>query len=70
MVIALKVLLELINQRKGRILLIAQSSLPESQFQAFRTLLLCEFGEKGLQGELQKLYAESPKNGVEWNGRE
>lgn len=68
MVIALKTLLELINKHKAKSLLLAESSLPESQYKAFRRLFLLEFGEKGLEGELQKLYAEDrDKVG---NGRE
>jgi len=58
MVIALHTLLELINRRKAKTLLLAESSLPESQYKAFRRLFLLEFGEKGLEGELQKLYIE------------
>lgn len=70
MVITLQTLLELINARKSRVLLIAESSLPESQFRAFRKLLLCEFGEKGLEGELQKIYAEDRNQGRDKYGRE
>lgn len=58
MVITLQTLLSLINQRKSKVLLLAESSLPESQFKAFRRLFLLEFGEKGLEGELQKIYTE------------
>jgi hypothetical protein len=70
MVIALQTLLKLINARKNNVLLIAESSLPESQFRAFRKLLLCEFGEKGLEGELQRMYAETHQQGRDRNGRE
>lgn len=70
MVITLSTLLELINARKNRVLLIAESSLPESQYRAFRKLFLCEFGEKGLERELQKVYAESCSNGRDGHGRE
>lgn len=68
MVIALQTLIALINARKNKALLVAESSLPESQFKAFRKIFLMEFGEKGLEGELQKLYAEQYKN--DRNGRE
>ena len=68
MVVALQTLIVLINARKNKALLLAESSLPESQFKAFRKMFLLEFGEKGLEGELQKLYAEQNKG--EWNGRE
>jgi hypothetical protein len=36
-------------------LLVAQASLPSSQFQAFRTVVLNEFGRNGLEGELERL---------------
>ena len=68
MVIALQTLLELINARKNRALLLAEASLPESQYRAFRKLFLCEFGDKGLEGELQRIYAEQRK--TDRNGRE
>lgn len=68
MVVALQTLLNLINARKNRALLLAESSLPESQFRAFRKMFLMEFGEKGLEGELQKIYAEQNKH--DRNGRE
>ena len=62
-------LLELLNARKSKILLIAEASLPEAQFKVFRKLLLGEFGEKGLEGDLQKIYTKdhSSKDGY---GRE
>ncbi|HSL03481.1 MAG TPA: hypothetical protein VK901_08085 [Nitrospiraceae bacterium] len=46
---------ELVNHRVTRILLVAQSSLPASQFQAFRTVVLNEFGRSGLERELERL---------------
>jgi len=57
--IALHTLLAMLNEHKSKVLLFAESSLPESQYRAFRKLLLMEFGEKGLEGKLQKIYAES-----------
>ena len=68
MVIGLQTLITLINARKNKALLVAESSLPESQFKAFRKIFLMEFGEKGLEGELHKLYAE--QNHVDGDGRE
>ena len=68
MVVALQTLIALINARKNKALLLAESSLPESQFKAYRKIFLMEFGEKGLEGELQKLYAEQNKEGR--NGQE
>jgi hypothetical protein len=70
MVIVLSTLLDLLNARKNRVLLIAESSLPERQFKAFRKLVLGEFGEKGLEGELARIYAEEQQKGRDRNGRE
>lgn len=50
--------LELLNARKNRVLLVAESSLPESQFKAFRQIFLNEFGKGGLEKELEKIIAE------------
>jgi RNase P/RNase MRP subunit POP5 len=41
-----------------RILTVAQSSLPESQFLAFRRIVLNEFGKSGLEKELARILAE------------
>lgn len=46
---------DLLNTRKNRVLTIAQSSLPEHQFQAFKKLYLDEMGERGFESELKKL---------------
>lgn len=59
----------LINARKNRILLIAQSSLPEHQYQAFKKLFLNELGERGLEKELKSLLLQN-QHGNEWNGQE
>lgn len=40
-------------ERKRRVLLVAEAALPGSQFQAFRKLLLDEFGESGLLADLR-----------------
>ncbi len=48
----------LLNARKHRVLLIAQSSLPAHQFTAFRSLVLDEFGKNGLESELAELLDE------------
>ena len=47
--------MELVNFRVTRILLVAEASLPPSQFQAFRKLVLNEFGRNGLVRELEQL---------------
>ena len=70
MVITLQTLLELINTRKSKVLLIAEASIPEAQFRAFRKLMLSEFGEKGLEGQLQQLYTENRLDGKQGHERE
>lgn len=59
---------ELINARKNRLLLLAQSSLPEHQYLAFKTLLLDELGNRGLDGDLKRLFKK--QHGMDRNGRE
>ena len=53
--------LELLNARKSRVLLVAESSLPESQFKAFRQIFLNEFGKGGLEKELEQVIAEKQR---------
>ncbi len=60
--VTLQIILELLNARKNRVLLIAQASLPESQFQAFRALFLGEFGKSGLERELARVFDEHHKD--------
>jgi len=50
---------QLINPRINQLLLVAQSSLPDSQFQAFRKIMLNEFGNSGLGKELDRLFKEN-----------
>lgn len=54
--------LDLLNTRKGAVLRLAQAALPEHQFKAFKTLFLDEFGRKGLESELAKLFAENRRH--------
>lgn len=56
--VTLPAILALLNQRKNRVLRIAEAALPESQFRAFRGLLLDEFGREGLEKDLERLVAE------------
>jgi len=37
---------------------VAESSLPASQFKAFRQIFLDEFGQSGLEKELVRVFAE------------
>lgn len=49
----------LVNARLNRVLLIAQAALPEHQFQAFRRLLLDEFGRAGLLKDVDTALGEN-----------
>lgn len=53
--------LALINRRKNRVLLYAETALSEAQFRAYRRLLLDEFGREGLEADLERLAAERSK---------
>lgn len=66
--VTLPAILALLNQRKNRVLHIAEAALPESQFRAFRRLLLCEFGHEGLEGDLARLLVERER-GTDRAGR-
>lgn len=54
----------LLNQRKGRILQVAEAALPEGQFRAFRRCVLDELGRDGLERDLERLLAEGTRNGA------
>jgi hypothetical protein len=58
MMLTVSAVLELLNHRKNRVLLVAQAALPQSQFDAFKKLFLDEFGRSGLEGQLVKLDAD------------
>ncbi len=49
---------KLIGKRVSEVLLIAQSALPQSQFQAFRKLTLNQFGDSGLGKDLDEVFGE------------
>ena len=64
----LQEILKRLDQSKNETLLLAQSSLPQSQFEAFRKIFLNIFGKNGLEKELARLYAEDrnkDRNGQE-----
>jgi hypothetical protein len=48
----------LLNARLSRLLDVAQASLPERQFLAFRKIALDEFGRKGLENDLRKEFKQ------------
>ena len=58
----------LLNQRKNRILRIAEAALPERQFQAFRSCLLDELGREGFEKDVERLVAER-EQGTDRAGR-
>ena len=68
--VTLQTVLELLNRRKRDALLLAESSLPATQYQAYRKLFLNIFGKDGLEGELQKLYADDGRKDRFRDGRE
>jgi hypothetical protein len=51
-------ILPLVNSRLNRVLLVAQAALPEHQFEAFRRLVLDEFGRAGLIKDLDRVLGE------------
>jgi hypothetical protein len=51
----------LVNSHMTRVLLIAQSSLPEAQYRAYRKLVLDEFGKSGLETELEELFNQQER---------
>ncbi len=63
-----QIVLDLLNARKSKVLLIAEAALPQSQYLAFRKLFLNEFGQSGLESELVRVIAEFHVK--ETNGRE
>jgi hypothetical protein len=56
-------LTDALNARKSRALRIAEAALPESQFRAFRSLFLDEFGRSGLEEDLARIVAEFERQG-------
>lgn len=51
-------ILELLNTRKNKILLVAEAALPERQFLAFKKVFLDELGMRGFESELVQLMEE------------
>lgn len=61
-------ILPLVNARLNRVLLIAQAALPEHQFDAFRRLILDEFGRAGLIRDLDTI-SDIPRQERHGTGR-
>jgi hypothetical protein len=53
--IMLHAIVEALNRRKHRLLLMAEASMAEPQFKAFRKLLLLELGKDGLEQDLARI---------------
>ncbi len=49
-------IMELVRMHLNRVLLMAESSLSKSQFRAYRKLVLDEFGQSGLDKELDTMF--------------
>ena len=66
MVIAalLPAILDLLSERKNRLLLTAQVGLPANQFEAYRKILLDELGRNGFERDLEKVLSQhTERNG-------
>lgn len=48
-------IVNLLNRRVHKVLVVAETALPPQQFRAFRKFTLDEFGETGLISELRNL---------------
>lgn len=58
--------LKLVNSHVNHILRVAEVALLPRQFEAYRTLVLNEFGRNGLERELERL--EGQVRSEEWDG--
>ena len=56
-------IMDLVKMHLNRVLLIAESSLPENQFRAYRKLILDEFGQSGFGKELDKIFLKEQRTG-------
>jgi hypothetical protein len=50
---------ECLSKRKNKILTVAEAAFPPPQFKAFRKIILDEFGQNGLESDLEKILANS-----------
>jgi len=61
-------IIDILNEGRKRILLYAQASLPQSQLEAFRKLVLDEMGKSGIEGKVMDIFerfGEKGRRGVE-----
>ena len=63
-------IIALLDARKSKILTYAQVGMTESQFKAYRSLVLDELGKNGLESELVKLLDEGTHSIQNRNGQE
>ena len=61
----LQLILDLLNERKNRLLLTAQVGLPANQYDAYRKILLDELGRNGFEKDLEEVL----KQHMEWSGK-
>jgi hypothetical protein len=54
-------IMDLLKVRLNRVLLVAEASLSESQFRAYRKFILDEFGQGGFGKELERLFRDEEK---------
>ena len=59
---------QVLNPHITRLLLVAETALPPSQFQAFRKVALDEFGKNGFGRDLDRMFREH--NGTGRHGQE
>ena len=59
-----------VNQRMNRILTVAEAALPQDQFQAYRKVVLEEFGRKGLARDIDDLCNGSSGKAMYGTGRQ
>ena len=59
-----------IQHRLNHILLVAEAALPQSQFRPFRKIVLDNFGSRGLEADLEKIFSGQPRSGEERAGPE
>ncbi|ATX80223.1 hypothetical protein Ga0123461_1810 [Mariprofundus aestuarium] len=59
--VILSQVMALVNKPMTQVLLVAESSLSESQFRAFRKLALDAFGKNGLEKELKELFDQQER---------
>lgn len=67
--VTLNAVMDTIKPRINRLLLYAESSLPEHQFKAFRKLVLDELGNSGLNKDLERLFDKEAPQDRQESGR-